>query len=54
MLGVKYFPYRKNNNDGERWKEIVKLQQFDLNFSDTKDVVFKKLRDYKNNIIALL
>jgi hypothetical protein len=54
MLGVKYFPYRKNNNDGERWKEIVKLPQFDLNFSDTKDVVFKKLTDYKNNKIAVL
>jgi hypothetical protein len=54
MLGVKFFPYRKNNKDGERWKEIVKLPQFDLNFSDTKDVVFKKLTDYKNNKIAVL
>ena len=54
MLGVKYFPYRKNNKDGERWKEIVKLPEFDLNFSDTKDVVFKKLTDYKNNKIAVL
>ena len=61
MLGVKYFPYRKNNNDGEQWKKIVKLQEFDvkngingIKFSDTKDVVFKKLKDYKNNIIAVL
>lgn len=54
MLGVKYFPYRKNNNDGERWKKIVKLQEFDLKFSDTKEKVFKKLTDYKNNIIAVL
>ena len=54
MLGVKYFPYRKNNNDGERWKKIVKLPEFDLKFSDTKEKVFKKLKDYKNNIIAVL
>jgi hypothetical protein len=54
MLGVKYFPYRKNNKDGERWKEIVKLPEFDLNFSDTKENVFKKLTDYKNNKIAVL
>ena len=54
MLGVKYFPYRKNNNDGEQWKKIVKLPEFDLKFKDTKDVVFKKLKDYKNNIIAVL
>ena len=54
MLGVKYFPYRKNNNDGERWKKIVKLREFDLKFSDTKEKVFKKLTDYKNNIIAVL
>ena len=54
MLGVKYFPYRKNNNDGERWKKIVKLPEFDLKFKDTKEKVFKKLTDYKNNIIAVL
>lgn len=54
MLGVKYFPYRKNNNDGERWKKIVKLPEFDLKFTDTKEKVFKKLKDYKNNIIAVL
>ena len=54
MLGVKYFPYRKNNKDGELWNEVVKLPEFKFSYSDTKDVVFEKLKDYKDNQIAVL
>lgn len=54
MLGVKYFPYRKNNKDGELWNEVVKLPEFKFSYSDTKDIVFEKLKDYKDNKIAVL
>ena len=54
MLGVKYFPYRKNNKDGELWNEVVKLPEFKFSYSDTKYVVFEKLKDYKDNQIAVL
>jgi hypothetical protein len=53
ILGTKYFPYRKNNDDKQRWKTILKLPKFDLNISDDADFAFKKLKDYKDKLLAL-
>lgn len=53
MLGNRYFPYRKNNVDGQPWKQIVKLQKFDLNILDDANLAFIKLKEYKDKIDLL-
>jgi hypothetical protein len=50
IMGNRYFPYRKNNADGQQWKPIIKLPNFDLNVLDDADVAFAKLKDYKDKI----
>ena len=50
IMGNRYFPYRKNNADGQQWKPVVKLPNFDLNVLDDADVAFAKLKDYKDKI----
>jgi hypothetical protein len=50
IMGNRYFPYRKNNADGQQWKPIIKLPNFDLNELDDADVAFAKLKDYKDKI----
>jgi hypothetical protein len=44
IMGNRYFPYRKNNADGQQWKPVVKLPNFDLNVLDDADVAFAKLK----------
>jgi hypothetical protein len=50
IMGNRYFPYRKNNADGQQWKPIIKLPNFDLNVLDNADVAFAKLKEYKDKI----
>ena len=53
IIGNRYFPYRKNNADGQQWKPVVKLPKFDLNVLDDADVAFAKLKEYKDKIDLL-
>jgi hypothetical protein len=53
ILGTKYFPYRKNNVDNQRWKNIINIPKFDLNLEDNADEVFEKLKVYKDKISLL-
>jgi hypothetical protein len=53
ILGTKYFPYRKNNVDNQRWKNIINIPKFDLNIEDNADEVFEKLKVYKDKISLL-
>jgi hypothetical protein len=53
ILGAKYFPYRKNNADGQQWKTIINIPKFDLDISDNAEEAFKKLKDYKEKIALL-
>jgi hypothetical protein len=51
MIGNRYFPYRKNNANGQQWKSIVNLKKFDLNVLDDADKAFAKLKKYKEDNI---
>lgn len=51
MIGNRYFPYRKNNADGQQWKAVVNLKKFDLNVLDDADTAFAKLKKYKEDNI---
>jgi hypothetical protein len=50
ILGTKYYPYRKNNADGQRWKTVLYLEKFDLNILDNVTKAFKKLTKYREEI----
>ena len=50
IIGTKYYPYRKNNIDGQRWKTILNLPKFDLNVLDNVTDVFDKLTKYREKI----
>ena len=50
IIGTKYFPYRKNNADGQRWKTILNLPKFNLNVLDNVDEAFDKLKEYREKI----
>ena len=50
IIGAKYFPYRKNNADGQRWKTILNLPKFNLNILDNVDDAFDKLKEYRDKI----
>lgn len=53
MLGVKYFPYRKNNKDDKIWNKIIHIPPFVLNVLDNADKAFEKLKEYDNKIELL-
>ena len=53
MIGNRYFPYRKNNSNGQQWNEIITLPVFDLNILDDADKAFAKLKKYKDEIALL-
>lgn len=53
MLGVKYFPYRKNNKDDKIWNKIIHIPPFELNVLDNADKAFEKLKEYDNKIELL-
>jgi hypothetical protein len=50
IIATKYYPYRKNNMDGQRWKTILNLPKFDLNILDNVTVAFDKLTKYREKI----
>lgn len=50
IIGTKYFPYRKNNADGQRWKTVLNLPKFNLNVLDNVDEAFDKLKEYREKI----
>jgi hypothetical protein len=50
IIGTKYFPYRKNNADGQRWKTVLNLEKFDLNILDNVTKAFAKLKKYREEI----
>jgi len=50
IIATKYYPYRKNNIDGQRWKTILNLPKFDLNVLDNVTDVFDKLTKYREKI----
>ena len=50
IIGTKYFPYRKNNADGQRWKTVLNLPKFNLNVLDNVDDAFAKLKEYRDKI----
>ena len=51
IIGNRYFPYRKNNADGQQWKPVVFLPKFALNVLDDADTTFAKLKKYKDEKI---
>jgi len=51
ILGAKYFPYRKNNADGQQWKSIIDIPKFDINIEDNAEEAFEKLKKYKEEIV---
>jgi hypothetical protein len=53
MIGNRYFPYRKNNSNGQQWNDIITLPVFDLNILDDADKAFAKLKKYKDEIALL-
>jgi hypothetical protein len=53
LIGDKYFPNRKNNDTGEQWKKVVTIEDFDLKIDDDGDVVFEKLKKYREYIALL-
>jgi hypothetical protein len=53
MLGVKYFPYRKNNKDDKIWNKIIHIPPFVLNVLDNADKAFEKLKEYNDKIELL-
>lgn len=53
LISDKYYPNRKNNKDGERWKKVIQIPAFDLDVNDDGDVAFEKLKKYKEKITLL-
>ena len=50
IIGTKYYPYRKNNIDGQRWKTILNLPKFNINVLDNVTDAFDKLTKYREEI----
>jgi hypothetical protein len=50
LMSDKYFPNRKNNKDGERWKKVIQVPQYDFDLNDDGDVAFEKLKKYRDLI----
>jgi len=53
LIVKKYFPYRKNNREGHKWKAILNLPQFEFSPNDTIQVALDKLTAYKDIIQRL-
>lgn len=53
FLKDKYYPNRKNNKDGERWKKVAQIPAFDLDVNDDGDVAFDKLKKYREKLTLL-
>lgn len=53
FLVDKYYPNRKNNKDGERWKKVVQIPSFDLDVNDDGDVAFDKLKKYREKLLII-
>ena len=51
FLGDKYYPNRKNNKDGQRWKKVIQIPSFNFGLND--DNVFEKLKKYRQDISLL-
>ena len=50
LIDKTYFPYRKNNNDGQIWKTVLDLPKFQFNNNDTVKDALDKLKTYKEEI----
>jgi hypothetical protein len=50
LMTDKYYPNRKNNKDGERWKKVIQIPQYDFDLNDDGDVAFEKLKKYRDLI----
>jgi len=50
LLTDKYYPNRKNNKDGERWKKVIQVPKYDFDLNDDGDVAFEKLKKYREQI----
>jgi len=50
LMTDKYYPNRKNNKDGERWKKVIQVPQYDFDLNDDGDVAFEKLKKYRDLI----
>lgn len=53
LISDKYYPNRKNNKDGQLWKKIIQIPEFDLDLEDEGDVAFAKLKKYREKISLL-
>ena len=53
LIVKKYFPYRKNNNDGNEWNAILNLPEFKFTLDDTVQETLDKLTTYKDIIQRL-
>lgn len=53
FLVDKYYPNRKNNKDGERWKKVVQIPSFPYNEEDDGDVAFDKLKKYREKMLII-
>ena len=53
FLKDKYYPNRKNNKDGERWKKVAQIPSFDLDVNDDGDVAFDKLKKYREKLLII-
>ena len=53
FLTDKYYPNRKNNKDGERWKKVIQIPSFPYNEEDDGDVAFDKLKKYREKMLII-
>jgi hypothetical protein len=53
FLTDKYYPNRKNNKEGERWKKVIQLPSFPYNEQDDGDVAFDKLKKYREKMLII-
>ena len=53
FLVDKYYPNRKNNKDGERWKKVIQIPSFPYNEEDDGDVAFDKLKKYREKMLII-
>jgi hypothetical protein len=53
FLTDKYYPNRKNNKDGERWKKVIQIPSFPFNEEDDGDVAFDKLKKYREKMLII-
>ena len=50
LIDKTYFPYRKNNNDGQIWKTVLDLPKFQFNKNGKVKDALDKLKTYKEEI----